>query len=774
MSKIKSRKHEVTRQGSCDPRKFGMVIAAALPGLVIAAQQPEPADGTQTLSSIRVQEEVEEGGYKVDRPSSPKFTAPLADIPQTITVIPKELLADQGVGTLAEALRNTPGITFTLGENGNTTAGDSITMRGFDTSSSIFLDGVRDLGAVSRDTFNVEAVEVVKGPSGSDNGRGAPTGYINQVTKQATLESAIGSTLAFGTDSRLRFTGDVNHAIGSISGAALRLNVMYDKADKPGRRVAGNERWGIAPSFSLGLGGDTRVHFNYLHVEQSNVPDGGLPAIGLPGFNFASPTTGATAVPPELVPAVNAAINGAAPVDTKNFYGSLDDFEDVSANMFTVKLEHDMSQDTTVRNTSRYGRYTLQRELTGIITLGNYFTGSVVNDPSVWTVSRSRQRRDEVNEVLTNQTNLTTAFATGAVGHSFSTGVEFIYERQLLRGSASTGTTAVANLYNPNTADSFATLARSGQATDGKMLTAAAYVFDTLQFGERWRLNLGARFDHYELETATVPAPATPPAASTFLQDQGNLFTGKVGLVFKPLPNGSIYINYANSQQPPGGASLQLSAGTATNANNYTLDPQEATNIELGTKWELLDNRLVLTAAAFDTRNKNDTAQVDTLTGEIVQFGERKVRGIELGAAGMITPNWQVSAGVASMDTEVVAGTAAAAGAQLQFSPRLTFTSWTTYTLPFGLTIGGGARYTDSQFRNGNATQATVTNLAVNPEYWVVDAMAKYALNERVSLQFNAYNLLDEFYMSSLNSGGSRYMLGAPRSYQLSGTINFK
>ena len=126
-------------------------------------------------------------GYKVDTASSPKFTAPLLDTPQTITVIPKELLDDQGLGSLADALRNTPGITFTLGENGNTTAGDSITMRGFDTAGSIFLDGVRDLGAVSRDTFNTEQIEIVKGPSGSDNGRGAPSGYINMSSKQPTL-----------------------------------------------------------------------------------------------------------------------------------------------------------------------------------------------------------------------------------------------------------------------------------------------------------------------------------------------------------------------------------------------------------------------------------------------------------------------------------------------------------------------------------------------------------------------------------------------------------
>jgi catecholate siderophore receptor len=139
----------------------------------------------------------------------------------------------------------------------------------------------------------------------------------------------------------------------------------------------------------------------------------------------------------------------------------------------------------------------------------------------------------------------------------------------------------------------------------------------------------------------------------------------------------------------------------------------------------------------------------------------------------MITANWQVTAGFASMDTEVVEGSATSTGAQLQYSPKVTFTSWTTYRFPFGLTIGGGARYTDSQFRNGNATQSTVTNLAVNPDAWIFDAMAGYDLNERVSLQLNLQNLWDRFYLNSINNGGSRFVLGAPRSILLSGTVRF-
>lgn len=759
---IKSRKRPVARViHHADPRALGLMLAA-LPGFALAAA-PAEAPREQRLSTIAVTEEVEQEGYKADTASSPKFTAPLLDTPQTVTVLTKELLADQAAGSLAEALRNTPGISFTLGENGNTTAGDSITMRGFDTAGSIFLDGIRDLGAVSRDVFNTEQIEIVKGPSGSDNGRGAPTGYINLSSKQPHLEDALSGTIGAGTDNRVRVTGDLNTPIDGIAGAAARLNLMYDRGDRPGRDVSETGKWGIAPAFALGLGTDTRAYFNYLFVKQNNIPDGGIPSLGVIGY-----TSGNT------VPEAAAALNAAERVDRGNFYGSVDDYEHVQANMFTFKFEHDLSDSTTVRNTSRYGRNSLQRTITGInaITVPVTTAGGVVTvgPRSAWTVSRSRQYRNELNEILTNQSNLTSVFNTGGLQHSLSTGVEFIYERQLSLGATAVGTTPAASLDNPNASDVMAQFARNGAATDGKTLTGAAYLFDTVRFNEQWSVNAGVRFDRYRTETSSIPATATVPTASTFIKGDGDLLTGKVGLVFKPVANGSIYVAIASSEQPPGGANFTLNS-SATNVANPNMDPQKARNIEIGTKWDLLDNRLVLTGAAFDTRNKNDLAQQDPATGEVTQYGERQVRGFELSAAGMLTANWQVTAGFASLDTEVKEGTANTTGAQLTFTPKLTFTSWTTYKFPFGLTIGGGARYTDSQFRNGNATQATVTNLAMNPSAWVFDAMAGYEMNDHVSLQLNATNVTDKFYLNSLNNGGSRFVLGAPRTIMLSAIL---
>lgn len=756
MSGIKARKHPVVRSSA--------LVAVSLAAFDLA-RAAGPAGEAQVLDRVTVTEEVEAGGYRAES-SNPKFTAPLLDTPQTVTVITRELLVDQGLGSLGEALRNTPGITFTLGENGNTTAGDSINMRGFDTSGSIFLDGVRDVGNVARDTFNIEQIEIVKGPSGADNGRGAPTGYINQATKQPTLQDAAATTLAAGTANRIRVEGDLNQALGAWQGAAARLNVMLDQGDVPGRDVADNRRWGIAPSLALGLGTPTRAYFNYLFMKQVNTPDGGLPTIGR--GDFTSPSTD---------PDVIAAMNAAPPVDTRNFYGSPDDYEHVRANQFTARIEHDFSPVTTLRNTSRYGRNTLRNNITSIVNYGDLGGGAdPVADPQDWTISRSRQMRNEVSEILTNQTNLTTSFQTGAATHSLSAGFEFIHERVLSRGTTAVGTADPANVYNPSLADSFQSRVDSGARNDGKTRTAGVYLYDTLWFGEHFGLNLGARLDAFRTEYVAVPATATPPGAASYFEVDDRLFTGKVGLIYKPRDNGTLYALYATSQQPPGSGGLTFSTN-ATNANNPNLDPQEATNLELGTKWELLDNRLVVTAAAFDTRNKNDLATQDAGTGEITQFGETRVRGFELGASGMITPRWQLTAGLSSLDTKVLEGSTTGNnptdGAQLRYTPKLTFTSWTTYRFASGLTIGGGARYTDSQFRNAGAAQATQTYLAVNPDFWVFDVMAGFDVSESVSLQLNVQNVTDEFYMTSVNNGGRRYLLGTPRTVLLSGRVRF-
>ena len=272
MAQIKSRKHSKTASI--------VALAAALP---LAAQAAGTEQQATQLPTITVKSEAE-NKYKADKVSSAKYTQPLADTPQTISVIKKELLKEQGATSLTEALRNTPGITLQLGENGNTSAGDSFQMRGFDTKNSIYLDGIRDIGAISRDIFNLEQVEVVKGPSGAEAGRGGAGGYINLVSKLPHLESSQEVSATYNTAEHARLTADINQALSA--GTAVRLNVMGQEGGVDGRDYVENNSYAVAPSIAFGLDSDTRFYLYSQHVRQRNIPDGGIPTIGMKGFYY--------------------------------------------------------------------------------------------------------------------------------------------------------------------------------------------------------------------------------------------------------------------------------------------------------------------------------------------------------------------------------------------------------------------------------------------------------------------------------------------------------
>ena len=757
MAYIKSRKHAASKTSAL--AQIGL-MAVALP---VAAQTAPAADAPKkpdapetTLPALRVTGQ-SGSEFKADNASSPKFTQPLVDTPQTITVIKKEVLQQQVATTLAEALRNTPGITMQLGENGNTTTGDSIFMRGFDTTNSIFVDGIRDLGNISRDVFNIEQVEVIKGPSGSDNGRGASSGYVNLVSKTAGREAFDNGTLTVGTASRVRATVDLNRPLDlGIPGSALRLNVLAQDYGTPGRDEVKSKRFGFAPSLVLGLGTPTRTTFNYLYVDQKNVPDGGVSTFGVSDWR---PATGM--------------VSG-APVDSKNFYGSTDDYDDVTLHMFTARIEHDLSAGTTLRNTTRLGHTEQNFVLTGV----NAVTSTAGTDPSTWTVARNRQGRHQTNEILTNQTNLSTEFKTGGIGHSLSTGFEFIYERQNQQNLVVSGTQKAANLYNPSTGDVFQPLVSNGAYTKGSTLSAAAYAFDTLKFSEQWLLNGGLRWEKFHTETNSAALNSATPAVLVQNPPLGltdNLLSWKVGALFKPTQDGSIYLTVSNAYQPPGGANFSLNV-SSTNQASPSTDPQEGSNIELGTKWDLFGGKLAATAAIYRSENKNELVSDGAPVPTFSQVGKRRVDGVELGLVGRVTPALNLSAGVAYMDPKIIRGVPAGASANngglIVYSPKVTFSSWASYKALDKLTVGGGVRYVDTVARSSNLTPGTTPNLINTESYTVADAMVAYDLSKNVSLQLNVNNLFDKEYVASVNNGGSRYKPGEPRNALLS--ANFK
>jgi catecholate siderophore receptor len=752
MAHIRSRKHS-------KPVHLLALLAASVPAAGMAQQTP-------TLPTVTVTESPEIP-YKADRSANTKITAPLVDTPKTIQIIKKEVLEEQGAVTLMEALRNTPGITMQMGENGNTSAGDTFQLRGLSLQQSTFVDGIRDLGAVTRDTFNLEQIEIVKGAAGAETGRGAATGFINLISKQAHLGDESSASATLGTASRKRVTLDLNRQLSDTS--AFRLNAMAQDSGVDGRDYVENQGGGIGLSYVTGLGTPTRIHLFSQHLRQKNVPDGGIPSIGFEGF-YRGPAA-ASGGTPAVTQAQANAMNAGAKVNRENFYGSVNDREKIDADMFTAKVEHDLGQGTTVRNITRLGRNHMDRTLTGV----NTVTAVTPANPATWTLSRSRQNVDQENTIFANQTSMNTEFSSGGIQHSLAAGVELMHEKQATFGHSSTGTTPAANLYNPNPFEAMSVFgARDGSETSGTTNTIGLYVFDTAKLNEKWSLNGGLRLDRYKLKTDNI----TAAGVRTALDDSRSLVSWSVGGIYKPAENGSVYASYATSATPPGGNNFQLS-GADGNQSNAALDPQKTKTVELGTKWELMNKRLNVAAAVFRTENDGQTSQ-DPLTGAVFQYGKTRVQGLELSAVGQITNFWQISAGLAKTSTKQLdqRSRSATTGAVtvtdgVRWSPDLTATVWTSYQLD-KLTLGLGARYMSEQKRVVTVgTNLATQNMPSIPSSWVADAMVAYQFTDKVSVRLNIYNLFDKEYISVLNNGGSRVSLGLPRSAAVTANVKF-
>lgn len=769
MSHIRSRKHH--------PARIAALVAATFSMTAIAAEE------AAQLPEVAVKSKREVAPFKADTSANTKFTKPLIDTPQTVQVIKKELLTEQGVFSLVDALRNTPGITIQQGENGNSSTGDTFSMRGFNASNQLFVDGIRDLGAVTRDIFNTEQVEVVKGPAGADIGRGAASGYINMITKLPTLTNSNSATVGYGTAQRKRVTVDLNQALSDT--IAVRLNGLITEGNVPKRDEVDNQNFSIAPSIAFGLGTNARGYFYSQHIRQDNTPDGGIPSIGMSGFYRAPSTSGTPPVSSAAQLLEAQRINSLQKrVDRENFYGSQNDYERIDADMITAKLEYDLSEQTTIRNVTRYGQSSIDRVLTGVN--GITAPAATGTDPSTWTLARSRQRVNRDDEILINQTSLNSIFDIAGFKNSFTGGVELIYERQKNKGYGTATTTISgipytaisnpnANLYNPNDSDPLGKPYANHADTDGRTSTMAVYAFDTVDLNDQWQVNGGVRFERYDTRAtgATVSGTAPTQTLTPFnLSDSDNLASYKAGVLYKPATNGSVYLAYGSSYTPPASANFALS-GTANNQNNSALDPQKTDNYELGTKWDLLNKQLNVTAALFRTENDKQTSFDDL--GNPAQSGKTRVSGYELTAVGQITENWQISAGMTKMNAKALeqqSNTGVNTNA-VRWVPDYSATLWTQYSFD-NFTVGGGARYMGEQKRLVTTnTPASLNNMPEIPSYTVFDAMVAYAVNKNVNLRLNVYNLFDKEYINTMNNSGARVQLGLARSAMATAEIKF-
>jgi len=713
------------------------------------------------------------GSFKADFSTSPKMTAPLLNIPQTVTVISGTVIEQTNARNLTEALRSTPGISFNAGENGFGTSPTNFQLRGFDSSANIFIDGARDSGSYARDTFNIEQVEVVKGAA-SDNGRGGAGGYINMITKAPKQENFVRGEALIGFDQydsemRRRATIDVNQHSGNV---AVRMNGMIEDSGVAGREMAENNAYGLAPSIAFGLNTDFRAIFSYEHLERDDRPDWGVPGQTIPGTLYYNPRY------------------KNAPRDA--FYGLRSDFDDVSTNAVTARFEYDVSDNTTVTNQTRWAEVDRQSRYTH----PNPPESTTLPGGTNPLVATATQLYDRYNTSITNQTNVATRFSTGSWRHTVSTGIEITREES--RGGntpAALPAPGSTPLYDPNPDRVKQSLFRFTEKSDIEIDTIAAYAFDTIELNRQWQITGGLRAEHYQVDITD-----TGGSIGDNFSDSESTLGGRIGLVYKPVENGSFYGAFGISHLPPGSylSTSDISRGGDNSFPNLRdgAKPVEMHNYEIGTKWDWFGGALTTTAALFRTE-KHNVAITGRDPGETVTtlkgYGEQIAQGLELGIAGNLTDQWKVFGGAAFIDTERkhsaylddVRRRANPAdygpylrtnGDELAFTPNVTATLWTTYDVTDAFTIGGGVQYVGESWagRPDDAERIIPNGIKGKlPDYFLVNFMTSYDLTENVELRFNVDNVFDETYAQSMNWGARRATLGPPRTFWLSTSIDF-
>ncbi len=702
----------------------------------------------QQFAEYQSQADTEQVLVRGRRPTGvDRLPQPIEDQPQSVHVIDSEMLQQQAVTTLDQAVRNIPGITANTGEGGGAVAGDQFRIRGFDAANDIASDGLRDFGVYTRDAFNVESVQVFLGPSGATFGRGSFGGAINTTSKFARADDFGVVQGVVGNADLLRATLDVNREIGDTT--AVRLNLMAHQSGVADIDVVESQRWGASAGITFGLGSDTTAQALYFHQTDNRVPYFGVPV---------STPTGQLGRP--------------LPVDRSNFYGTEHDHDDTQADVVTFKIGHQASDWLQIRNDTRIGVFAREFQTTAPGCNTACVDAVLIGAPAIVT------RGAPSGPYFLNQwgvQNITTAIAdfdAGGLTHQFVAGLDFSFEAsERANSSAFNGGTFPrpnTDAYNPSPVWSNPAFVITNER-ESESTNYALFASEQVWFTEQLSVLAGIRADRYEAEsdlttfgavnaTTGVFTPASPnTVARTELEE--TLYSPRVSLVWEPGDNNIVYLSWARSAQPATGTAI-ASVGTPITAGQEDLEPTTSETIELGARFGVFDDDLTLGVSVFQTERDN-SKETDPTTGGIVSSGdEQQVTGVELSASGEITSDWVITASYTYLDSEtqfasaacvaaagplqcptgVAVGTAIpnpnAIGNPIPFAAEHAATLWTTYTPTDRLTLGLGARYTDEVWLNN-------TNTAIAPHYLSVDGLISYEINESMLVSVNGANLLD-------------------------------
>ena len=784
-------------------------IGASLTPLAAAAQTPatteQSSDEDRALGTVTVTDSAITEEYDGSKLESPKRTRSVRDTPQTITVLTNEVIEQQNLLTLRDVLSTVPGITFGAGEGGGG-YGDSINLRGFSANNDLTVDGVRDSAQYTRtDPFNLEQVEVTNGANSVISGAGSVGGNINLVTKRPLAQDRYNIAAGIGTDKYNRSAVDLNKVFNDFVG--VRLNAMIHRNDVPGRDWERFNRWGVAPSVALGVGGPTRVILQYMHQEDDNIPQYGVPYY------------------------VTATNDGPLPgVSRSAYFGyrNLDE-QKINIDQATLTFEHDFDDNISIRNLARWqdvrqdaivnppqGTYCLQGNVTPtggscVVDLDTRTGATQVFNITVPTGfylpsgPRGNVRRGR-NQLMFNQLDVTAVFNTGAIEHTLVVGGAFSWEQfnlntgNILR--TATGVNPYAfdparpsaaahlpyiNFSNPNDFVQGPTIPGAvygsnfytgpanyipGTLQRGEQDNYAVYLFDTMKLG-KFELNGGLRVERntgtYRADTLSTSGAnlGEVTTVGTTFENANSLVSYRVGLVYKPVEAVSVYVAYGNSETPS-----KASVNGSCDATTCVVDPEEAKNYEIGAKAELGEGVLLSAAAFRNERNRYRIASNDPVIPEQVLDGRSRVDGISLSASGKITSAWQITANYTYLDGELLQGVSdfcranpgatgcgnSAAfpdpgqGAELANTPKHSGSLFTTYQLPFGLSIGYGFTY-QGRFAFGTPT-ATNRSVIYSDDYFIHQAYAAFAIDENTSVQLNVKNFTDEEYYTRIRNNG--------------------
>jgi catecholate siderophore receptor len=715
--------------------------AMALPGAAEAQTAAAP-EGVIVLPNVEVFGAAPANTLKRGT-SVNRLPGTVQDTPQTINVVPREVLEQQNVTTLEEALRNVPGITVSIGEGNGGVNGDQFRIRGFSAQNDVYIDGLRDFGSYVRDAFTYEDVAVIKGPSGYALGTGTVGGAVAVGSRTPHLGNSYGGTATGGMGPFARGTLDLNQQFSETG--AIRLNIMGQASRPVDRDAPTGSRWGVAPSIALGLGTDTTFTMEYLHYEYDSPTDAGVPVITLPGRSVGRPIT-----------------EYGLPRDT--WYGTRNDRDKVQVDRLTARLQHQFSDWLTLSNDFR--TTWVDRDFAyAIPSCGEAcVTDFRAGRNPTFSPSGAGNPYSQDTWAIQNVATATARFTTGPLRHELTGGID-IWHEEIDRTGYGYQTTRTDTIRSPQDKSLRRLLTAASNERHGNTDAYGAFINERLWLLPELSVIGGVRVTRYE-STYTAGTPGQP-LTSDF--DIGTTsWDPRASLVFEPTANQTYYATYSRSSTPPG--SLFFTQPSTVGGFRDDYKPEKNTLYEIGAKVGILDNNRLGVYGSLFRIKKSNAQDVDPLTG-IATFSSdvQRNQGVEIGITGQPLPGWTVNANYTYMDSETrSSATAANVGKRVQYVPENAAALWTTYEFnrnePWNLTVGGGFTWRDKVFLNA-------ANTAEAPSNFSLDALVSHRINDNLRVQVNGYNLTNELNYNALF--GNRVLPSAGRTVLVSLSAEF-